>query len=237
MIEHEHISAKWWRWWANPLEGLHPERLSQIESQGISTKDHHRYDVVSRARRILSVPSIPDDAMIESPEKLLSVLVDTETLSARLAGLGCLVLGDSILTARNQDWEDLYGVKDNEMIRDLVSSLRSLTPVLEIIRLEILSSAPFQQSETPTLQQAIHIVLGLYFREFSLPFYARWLLTMSKDTEETLSNIQRINKEQVSEFQQWVDRRLLPLIDDFKCAHEIPLLDINELREDHAETT
>ena len=237
MIECEHIAAKWWRWWANPFEGLHLELVAQLESQGISPKDHHRYDVVSRARRILGVPSVPDEAMTESPEKLLLVLIDHQTLCTGLAGLGCLALSDSILTARTQDWEDLHGVTDNDMIRDMVSSLRSLTPVLETIRLEILSSPRLQDTKALTIQQALNIVLGLYFREFSLPLYQRWLLGISRDTEAILSGIQRINKEQVTEFQQWVDKRLIPLIDDFKSTHEIPLLDINELREDYAEAT
>lgn len=236
MIEHEQIAAKWWRWWANPFEGLHPNRFDQLELHGISPKEQHRYEAVARARRILGISSVPDDAMTESPDKLLTVLIDHETLCAGLAGLGCLALGDSILTARAQDWEDFHAVQDNDMIRDLVFSLRSLTPVLETIRLDILSSPRLTEVKALTVQEAVNIVLGLYFREFSLPLYKRWLLGISPDTEATLAGIPRINKEHVEEFHQWVDSRLDSLIDEFNSAQDLPMLDIDDLRDDYAET-
>lgn len=236
MIQHEHIAAKWWRWWANPLEGLHPSRFVNLEAQSITASVHHRYEIVSRVRRIFMVPVVPDQAMTDAAHKLLSPLLDHETLCKGLAGLGCLAMGDSILTARSQDWEDLHGVQNNDIIRDLVSSLRTLSPVLQTIRLEVLSHLSIDQDKPLTLQEAVHVVLGMYYREFSLSLYTRWSLTISEETEEKLSAIQRLNKEHTSEFLQWVEGRLNPLIDRFQASHDIPMLDLNELREDHAES-
>ena len=235
MIEHEYIAAKWWRWWANPFDGLHADRLQQLESQGISAKEQNCYEVVSRVRRMLAVPSVPDELMTSATDKLLCVLLDADVLTERLAGLGCIALNDNILTARSQDWEDMYQVHDSGMIRDLVFSLRSLTPLLETIRLDILAVLPAQLNRPLTVKETVTIVLGLYLREFSLPLYQRWLLTISRQAEATLAQIPRMNKEHVSDFIAWVDARLVGLIEDFKKTHDIPLLDLNDLRDDHAE--
>lgn len=235
MIEHEHIAAKWWRWWANPFVGLHTERLEILHRQGIDLQDQSRYEGVLRVRRMLALPAVPDETMLASPDKLLLALLEKEALHAGIAGLGCIALNDSILTARSQDWEDLHHVHNSDMIRDLVSNLRGLSPVLETIRLDILGVFSSQITKPLTIQEAVTIVLGLYIREFSLPFYQRWLLTVSCQAEALLSYLPRINKEHVPEFEAWVDTRLAPLIDAFIGTHDIPLLDLNELRENHAE--
>ena len=46
MIDDENIAAQWWRWWTNPCEGMHPDKIKWLKAQGIEWADRHEPSVI-----------------------------------------------------------------------------------------------------------------------------------------------------------------------------------------------
>ena len=118
---------------------------------------------------------------------------------------------------------------NTEVIRDLISTFRTLSPGLETIRINIVTSLQRVQSEAVKINQAILIVLGLYLRKFSPVFYQRWLLGVSDQVAAYIHEVPLLSRDDLlQEFESWIDPAIENIIGNFVQQFEIPLLDLNE---------
>jgi len=229
MIDDENIAASWWRWWTNPCEGMHPDKVQWLKAQGIEWADRPEPSLIIKIRRLMNLSCLPDNHMTATPTRVVLGLVDHAEMESELSQFACLVLDDSILTARPSDWEQLHGVHNTEVIRDLISTFRTLSPGLETIRINIVTSLQRVQSEAVKINQAILIVLGLYLRKFSPVFYQRWLLGVSDQVAAYIHEVPLLSRDDLlQEFESWIDPAIEKIIGNFVQQFEIPLLDLNE---------
>jgi hypothetical protein len=229
MINDEQIAAHWWRWWTNPCEGLHADKVNWLKSQGVIWSDSADLSLVVKVRRLLNISATPDDCMLSQPDLVLVALIDYMEIKGLHSRLPCMVLEDSILKARPSDWESLYGVHDTELIRDLISSFRGLSPELETIRIQVMNALRDKRAGSISVRQGTQIVLGLFFRQFVPVFYQRWVATMSDHVEACIRLVPPLSREDlIDEFKSWVQEPLEAEVRRYVAGFEIPEIDFSE---------
>lgn len=234
MISSEVVAGRWWIWWGNPFQGIHADYLRELKSQGLSPSDSGDYKAVLRARRVLELVLVPDEAMNESGNLMAMGLLPHAVYSDQLSDLACVTFDESILKVRPQDWEELYGVHDTEKIRTLIAGLRGLTPGLESIRFVV---APIIQQSTRQLKliDSVWLVVALYLRQFQPVFIKRWRLTVPESVLSLLADIPPVPKDLQEEFKAWVESQILSVVETWQKQFEIPEIEFENLQDDYAE--
>ena len=84
MIDDENIAAQWWRWWTNPCEGMHPDKIKWLKAQGIEWADRHEPSVIIKIRRLMNLSCLPDSQMTAAPSRVFLGLVDHAEMESEL---------------------------------------------------------------------------------------------------------------------------------------------------------
>lgn len=222
-------STRWWAWWSNPLTGIH-----QDHKQGLpylaQQLDNPDYACLLEIRSLLNLDDCPDMALQEHLLIRALCLATAAEITQCLQSLAILSLDDTILNARPQDWETLYGVSSPELIRHAITQHNQLPDALRAIQNQLASKIAQKQVAPLMLNERIHVVAGAYLRSYFPRLFNRWKLSFRTELIDLISHTKTLPTELFEPLTNWLNPCLSDLHNEVFQQFEIPMF--NDTDED-----
>lgn len=219
----------WWRWWGNPLEGIHDTQLLHLPYARDQLKNMS-YLLFLELRSTLTLPDVPDRGLEGQPELRSLALSSHELLGNLFPQVATLSLGNSILQASAQKWEQHYGVASAEQVRQIIQWRQEVPHALKPWRESLLITLDQGDAYSMHMQNRTLLGLGAYVQSFFPAFYKRWALTLPYETTLVLRSVDPIPEEAQSSFQGWLAPMLSELHRQVLASH--PSEDIDPIEID-----
>lgn len=224
----------WWRWWGNPLIGIHESQLVNLPYplEKLRAADHLLF---LEMRSLLNLPELPDHYMVERPQLRSVALGNISQTGATFGKLATLSLNNSILQANAQKWIEHYGVKSPEEIRQVIQWQKEIPYALKPWRESLLITLNQGDSYSMHMESRALLSLGAYLMSFYPNFYTRWCLMAPFEVTLILKSCDPIPEEVQASFENWIEPMLNGLHESILSTYpsdDIETLDLDDTESD-----
>lgn len=199
----------WWRWWGNPLAGIHDSQLIHLPyaREQLKNLDYLHF---LELRSSLGLPDTPDKYLIERLQLRSLALADQDQISEVFNQVATLSLGANILHASAQKWDQHYGVSSPEEARRIIQWRSEIPHALKPWRESLLIT--LDQGDSYSMHMKTRALLGLsaYLQSFYPGFYKRFHLTLPYEITLILKSVDLIPQEAQSSCETWFE----PMLDE-----------------------
>lgn len=196
------FSVHFWAWWTNPYVDIHDDHRYRLARPIINAKDLD-YLSLLEVRRVLELDDTPDELLSYHPEMRALAILSPDEFNSRFMPFSYWLLDASVLNARPQDWEQVYGISSPEEIRDIISQRAALPDALLNWHGNAARTLNLNLKSPLLLPDRAAICLLVYLRSFYPRFYRRWKLTRSDLIVHAAQMLDPIPNELWDIFQAW----------------------------------
>jgi len=193
----------WWRWWGNPLAGIHDTQLLHLPYAREQLKNMS-YLLFLELRSALTLPDVPDRCLVSQAELRSLALCSHQQLGELFPQVATLSLGNSILQASAQKWEQHYGVDSAERVRQIIQWRQDIPHAIKPWRESLLITLDQGDAYSMHMQNRTLLGLGAYVQSCFPDFYKRWALTLPYEITLILRSIDPIPEDAQASFQNWL---------------------------------
>ncbi|HEX4878579.1 MAG TPA: hypothetical protein VFV39_01935 [Limnobacter sp.] len=227
MNELDLFRVAWWKWWGNPMLGIHADHVSSLPFVDIaSAADITDYFKLIQVRSHFELPDVPDQAATSNHSILAATLARPDQISAHLTNLAVLTLSSGIIHARPAEWQAKYGVESADEIRKIIEHFRAIPQALSTWH----HCAPAHLPEESNfgLEQRAVLGLGVFLRTFFPSIYQRWALTQSYDLLKAVKQLEPFRDIHWNEIMAWLEAGFTSLSDEITAAYQEAKIELNE---------
>jgi hypothetical protein len=196
------FSVQFWSWWSNPLIGMHDDHRYRLAWPIVNPRDLS-YLSLLEVRRILELDDTPDELLGYHPEMRALAHLSDEEFKTRFQPFSYWLLDASVLNARPQDWEQVYGISSPDEIRDIISQRAALPDALLNWHGNVARTLNLNLKAPLFLTDRASVCLLIYLRSFYPRFYRRWKLTQSDAIVQASLLLDPIPQDMWDIFQAW----------------------------------
>lgn len=196
------FSVQFWSWWSNPLIGMHDDQRYRLAWPIVNPRDIS-YLSLLELRRVLELDDIPDELLSYHPEMRALAHLSNEEFKTRFQPFSYWLLDASVLNARPQDWEQVYGISSPDEIRDIISQRAALPGALLNWHGNVARTLNLNLKAPLFLTERASVCFLIYLRSFYPRFYRRWKLTQSDAVVQASQLLDPIPQELWDTFQAW----------------------------------
>lgn len=236
------MQIAWWRWWSNPLVGLHPENMANLPFLPKADKPIDYFQLL-HTRSIFELSDIPDNNLEAKPEFMSIALADPSVLERYLIKLSAFTMGHNIINVRPPEWESHYGIATPELIRQMIEHYRSIPPRLSKWQAQIAYTITQTTHGSFPVRDRMMLAIGVLLKSFYPAFSKRWIITQSTQTARLLETLDPLEEGLAADAMDWMNNELAKLHEhisaDFEEADieldpppgmdEFPMLDVDAI--------
>ncbi|HEX4844513.1 MAG TPA: hypothetical protein VFV57_12640 [Limnobacter sp.] len=167
--------SDWWRWWSNPLQGMHASHRAMLpytEAQ-MEQLDHLMF---LELRGLLNLHDVPDQALLDHPALRSLALAEQVHCKTLYTAAAALCMDASILQTNAQTWKLTYGLEHTDEVRALVQMWGQIPLSLKPLQGTLSTRLAQQEQALLSLEQRAQLALGIHLRSRCPHFYRRWAL-------------------------------------------------------------
>lgn len=227
MIGELTYSTKWWAWWSNPLIGISPDQRRLLPLLD-STMENPNYSTLLELRELLRLDDLPDEKLYEQLNIRALCLASPTEMNNHLSKLAVLSMNSDILNARPQDWEDHYGIRSAEQIRDVITEFNNLSHLLLPVQISLTASLRKYRIAPLPIHERIRLITGLYLINFFPKLFHRWKLMLSLEIANLIEQMPKLPVDVEENLSTWFSHSLTALHSAVFEQFDVPLFDFDE---------
>ena len=167
----------WWRWWGNPLAGIHDSQMIHLPYATEKLKEPN-YLLFLELRSTLTLPDTPDPYLVERAQLRSLALASQKEICEVFTQAATLSLGPNILQASAQKWNQHYGVDSPDQVRQIIQWRNEIPHALKAWRESLLITLDQGDSYSMHMHSRALLSVGAYLQSFYPGFYKRFQLTL-----------------------------------------------------------
>lgn len=195
--------SDWWRWWSNPLINIHQ---SHIEMLPYAKKQLEELDYLFflELRSILSVPDKPDRNLQNQNWLRSFALAEPDELQTLKKYYAVLTLDAGILQTNAQNWNERYGVRSPEEVRELIQLWNQIPFKLKSWQESLILNLSASAQHKFSIDERYMIAMGAYLLNSHPNFFKRWSLTIPYSTGLIIKSIEALPEESIGSMHEWL---------------------------------
>lgn len=233
------LQVEWWRWWSNPLIGLHDDQQHRMPyTLGKAGRSSVDYFQLLQTRSVLELDDHPDQDLLLYPELIAVSLSSLDQLETHLMKVATLTLDAGIIHARPQEWDQKFSIKSADEIRKTIEFYRSIPIRLSRWQYQCANVINQDDRVVISIRTRIEIGLGLILKSYFPSLFKRWALKVSHQVIRLVDTIDPIEQGLWKEVHEWIFTEVQTLFGEINQQHQEPELEIeNDLLLDGDYTT
>jgi hypothetical protein len=227
MNELDLFRVAWWKWWGNPLQGIHPDHISSLPFVGIaSSADLTDYFKLIQVRSHFELPEVPDQAATSNPTILAATMARPDQVREHLTNLAVLTLSAGIIHARPAEWQAKYGVESADDIRKIIEHFRAIPQALS--SWHHCAPAYLPEDSSFGLEDRASLGLGVFLRTFFPSIYLRWALTQSYDLLKAIRQLEQFREIHWNEIMAWLEPGFNSISDEITAGYQEARIELDD---------